>query len=305
MSRPLVGLDEEPSELERLCLAARRQVEDQSAAEEDYDNDEVSSSSNTEDWEAEEQGTPDEEKEIQISPAITAVAAAAQKMSKGADPMEMASSSCRSSGTLLVASGSYELSFDGSGPLMVAVDPSPSPGQDESSLGLLHPSNSSRSREDLLFDLEEERGYNNGLGAATAVLDPCTPRTVARLPTAFKPTPMLSPGGYSSIGETASLSFSPLPQHLPPFGFHQDSDAAGHPASPDLLPAVTLPPMARSMAACGPEGIWQHAKQHAERYIMRLLSSLKSLHHWYVRIMHDINGLHQCPCTQYMGRARG
>jgi hypothetical protein len=244
----LVGLDEEPSELERLCLTARAQVEALYAAEDDVED--TLSDSNTEEWEADAEEP--EEQEVD-STAMTALAAGARVLKLSAEPMELASSSCRSSGTLFLASGSYELSFDGSGPLNSTIESASC-----EDLG------GSRSGEDLLFDLEEERAH--GPGSRQGALDPCTPRTVARLPMALKPCAMLSPGGCSSMGEAASLSFSPLPQPLPAFGFDALTHAPSTPDSSSGLSAVTMPPLARSVAGGGMEDMWQHAKQRACRY---------------------------------------
>jgi len=103
-SRPFVGMEEEPSELERLCLEVRAQLE----ALSDEDTDRESSTTDT-----------DEECIMQadhyFGDASHVIGDGARAVSHVAqEGHECASSSRMSSGTLYNASGSYELSLHGS-----------------------------------------------------------------------------------------------------------------------------------------------------------------------------------------------
>lgn len=240
VSRPLVGIDEEPSELERLCLAARAHA-DALLASDDEEDDYSLSSSDAEDW------LP---QEVMQRPDIAVQVA--QKLA--ADPMECTSSSCLSSGTAFNASTSFELSYGGSGRLTIAVESmGPSARGSAEDDVLLQGAGSSRSGEDLLFDLDDHHG--NQVDAPT---DPCTPSATARL--AFRPSvALLSPGVCSSLGDAPSLSFSPV--HAAPCDLHPacHGDCAAAP-----LPAAPMPAMARSVTTACAMPPWQRT-QYAHR----------------------------------------
>ena len=98
-SRPFVGMEEEPSELERLCLEVRAQLE---ALSEDEDDAELDASSTD----------TDEECLVQAGRfSCEASDEAADAGKAGQDGQDGASSSRMSSGTLYTGSGSYEMSF--------------------------------------------------------------------------------------------------------------------------------------------------------------------------------------------------
>lgn len=99
-SRPFVGMEEEPSELERLCLEVRAHIE--ALSEEDDEYDDVDASSTDTDDECIMQA-------VHFSRETGGEAAVAGKASQ-----DCSGSSRMSSGTLFNASGSYELSFQGS-----------------------------------------------------------------------------------------------------------------------------------------------------------------------------------------------
>lgn len=246
VSRPLVGIDEEPSELERLCLMARAHA-DALYLSEDDDDDVVEdgdslSSSDAEEW------VPRQEL---LQPGglgrleRTGQMQATQK--QAAEPMECTSSSCLSSGTLF--NGSFERSFGGSGRLTIAIE-SLVCGEDDTR----HPSNSSRSGEDLLFDLDD---HHTGGFEAT---EPCTPSAAGRS-SAFRPSAAApSPGVCSWLGEAPSLTFSPL--HAPPCDFHPG--CPGDCEAPNPL-AHPLPTMARSVTTASALPPWQHTQRLASR----------------------------------------
>jgi hypothetical protein len=247
VSRPLVGIDEETSELERLCLVARSHA-DALLASDDEEDDYSLSSSDAEDW------LPQEvlQRADNAAQGFAAPVQAAQKLP--ADPMECTSSSCLSSGTAFAASTSFELSYGGSGRLTISVDSlGPSARGSAEDDVLLLGAGSSRSGEDLLFDLDDHHG--NPVDAPT---DPCTPSVAAR-PGSRPSVTALSPGVCSSLGDAPSLSFSPL----------QPAPCDLHPAchgdcAPATLPAAAMPAMARSVTAAFAVPPWQHA-QHARR----------------------------------------
>ena len=198
MSRPLVGIDEETSELERLCLVARSHA-DALLASDDEEDDYSLSSSDAEDW------LPQEvlQRADNAAQGFAAPVQAAQKLP--ADPMECTSSSCLSSGTAFAASTSFELSYGGSGRLTISVDSlGPSARGSAEDDVLLLGAGSSRSGEDLLFDLDDHHG--NPVDAPT---DPCTPSVAAR-PGSRPSVTALSPGVCSSLGDAPSLP-SPFP----------------------------------------------------------------------------------------------
>ncbi len=252
VSRPLVGMDEDPSELERLCLAARTHADALSVSdneEDDEDSDYSLSSSDAEDW------MPQEALQRADISAQQGFVAAAQK--PAADPMECTSSSCLSSGTAFNAGTSFELSFGGSGRLTITVESlGPSARGSAEDDVLLHGAGSSRSGEDLLFDLDDHHGH-----PADAPADPCTPSAAARL--GFRPSvTLLSPGVCSSLGDAPSLSFSPL--HGAPCDLHPACDGGCDAATTPL--AAPLPAMARSVTAACAVPPWQHAQRMARRF---------------------------------------
>ena len=95
-SRPFVGMEEEPSELERLCLEVRAQLE---ALSEDEDDAEVDASST------------DTDEECLMQAGRYPCEASNEIAAK--DGQDGTSSSRMSSGTLYNGSGSYEMSFHG------------------------------------------------------------------------------------------------------------------------------------------------------------------------------------------------
>ncbi len=102
-SRPFVGMEEEPSELERLCLEVRAQLE--ALSDDDDDGDASSTDTDEECIMAADHYHQDASHE---SGAETVLGGAAAN-----DGQEYASSSRMSSGTLYNTSGSYEMSFLG------------------------------------------------------------------------------------------------------------------------------------------------------------------------------------------------
>lgn len=107
-SRPFVGMDEEPSELERLCLEVRAQLEALSEEElEDFVEDEAASTTDT-----------DEECIMAADQYSREASNDSRAMGAGASTVQVEGQECSSSrvssGTLYAASGSYELPFQGS-----------------------------------------------------------------------------------------------------------------------------------------------------------------------------------------------
>ncbi len=301
VSRPLVGLDEESSELERLCLAARAAVTAPQAAA-------AAEPSDAEEGEDDEAGDSEEDAwgldEVAYQPvqqlrlggegtaASHGAGAAAGGLLRGAgglsgEAMECASSSRLSSGTLYNTSGgagSFELSFAAAAGAAHASTPPARPalrpgaasaGEDDGSGGAsslsggLLSAAASRSQEELVFDLDESHGQYLPGG-----FEPITPTAAGAL-SAFACKP--SPGACS---DAASLSFSPLPGHLPCEAFggqHRRAGSSG--GSPDeragmrcgggaqapLLPAVTLPAHCGSLARGGDGRAWQRSKQAPRR----------------------------------------
>ncbi len=238
MSRPLVGIDEEASELERLCLVARELADEVCSSDEEEDS--LSSSDAEEDW----------------VPRGEATQPAGFTHKLAADPMET-SGSCQSSGTVFNASNSFELSFGGSGRLTIAIE-SLASARGSAEDDTLHAASSTRSAEDLLFDLDDHQAAVVG----DRVVEPCTP-SAAAVHTAFRPSAaacMLSLGvcSVSSLGDAPSLSFSPL--HAPACDFHP---ACQGNCSPPVAP---LPPIARSVTTASALPKWQH---HAQRLTHR------------------------------------
>ncbi|CAL8468513.1 g8053 [Coccomyxa elongata] len=238
MSRPLVGIDEEASELERLCLVARELADEVCSSDEEEDS--LSSSDAEGDW----------------VPRGEASQPTGFTHKLAADPMDT-SGSCQSSGTVFNASNSFELSFGGSGRLTIAVESLASlrgSAEDDT----LHAASSTRSAEDLLFDLDD----HHAAVVVDGVVEPCTPSAAAAHP-AFRPSAaacMLSPGvcSVSSLGDAPSLSFSPL--HAPACDFHS---ACQGDCSP---PAAPLLPIARSVTTASALPKWHH---HAQRLTHR------------------------------------
>ena len=217
-------------------------------------------------------------------PRPRALLVAASGGSGVGEPMDCTSSSRLSSGTLYnvpAGAGSFELTFLGpaaaNGEARLAHRPSPlasarGSAEDDTSLADVSASggplsaSGSRSHEELLFDLDEAHAY---LGAAGAVaFEPVTP-TAATAALACKP----SPGACS---DAASLSFSPLPGHLPRevYGVHACSSpdegphgGLAHAARQQepLLPAVTLPAQCGSLARHDDGRAWQRSKQAPRR----------------------------------------
>lgn len=232
MSRPLVGIDEEASELERLCLAARELADELCSSDEEEDS--LSSSDAEGDW----------------VPRGEATQPAAFSHKLPADPMDT-SGSCQSSGTLFNASTSFELSFGGSGRLTIAVG-SIASARGSAEDDTLHAASSTRSAEDLLFDLDDHHAAALGDG-----VEPCTPSAAAAAHPAFRPSgaaSMLSPGvcSVSSLGDAPSLSFSPL--QAPTCDFHPACQGDCYVSTP---PPVPLPPMARSVTTASAIPKWE------------------------------------------------
>ena len=231
MSRPLVGIDEEASELERLCLAARELADDLGSSDDEEDS--LSSSDTEGDW-------------VPMPREVTQPSGFAHKLL--ADPMDT-SGSCQSSGTLFNASTSFELSFGGSGTLTIAVD-SLASARGSAEDDTLRAASSTA--EDLLFDLDDHHAAVVGDGG-----EPCTPSAAAAAQAAFRPSAaasMLSPGmcSVSSLGDAPSLSFSPL--HGPACDIHPACQGDCSVSTPSAAP---LPPMARSVTAASALPKWE------------------------------------------------
>ena len=269
VSRPLVGLDEEPSELERLCLAARAAVEARSAAAAGPLSDSESDDENNDEA---ERWLPEEDAAAGAYPGARAGAAD--------HPMEGACftpSSRLSSGTLYLASGngSFEMSFHAAAAAAAAVAAANAPLATRLSNAAslcMEDAESAGSggggcllREELLFDLDDAHARH--AGHAAHPYEPVTPTGNAsgrRLSSDLSPL---------SAGDAASLSFSPLPGHLARgvlcsggaaaaagHSSAEGSPAAGGGLAGRLLPAATLPPLACSLAAGGAARAWQRCK---------------------------------------------